>query len=64
MIWCENTSEEEISDTNAEYNSHSEIINIFYQIYKIVQIDHEHSGDIDGVFQNYVYNNILYVYEK
>ena len=53
-----------IFDINDEDNSLSEIINLFYRIYKIVQIDNEHAGDIDDGFQYHAYKNWLHVDEK
>ena len=64
MIWCEKISDEVNFDIGDEYDFLSEIINLFYQIYKIVWIDNEHYGDIDDRFQNRVYNNLLHVDEK
>ena len=57
MIWCENIPEEVNFDIDDENNSLSEIINLFYRIYKIVQIDNEHAGDIDDGFQYHAYKN-------
>ena len=64
MVWCEKISKEENFDIDDEYNSLSGIINLFYRICKIVQIDHEHDGDIDDGFKNHATNNILHVNEK
>ena len=64
MIWCENIPEEVNFDIDDENNSLSEIINLFYRIYKIIQIDNENYGDIDDGFQNHVYNNLLYADTK
>ena len=64
MIWCENILEEEYSDIDDEDNYLSGIINLFYCIHKILHIDNEHAGDIDNVFQNHVYDNLLHVDEK
>ena len=51
-------------DIDDENNSLYEIINLFYRIYKFLQIDNEHTGSIDDVFQNPVYKNILHIDEK
>ena len=64
MIQCETIPEEEKFDIDDIDNSLSEIINLFYQIYKIVYIYNEHYGEINHEFQNYVYKNILHVDEK
>ena len=64
MVWCEKISKEENFDIDDEDNSLSEIINLFYWIYKIVHIYNEHDGEIYDGFQNHFYNNILHVDEK
>ena len=64
MIFCEKILEEEKFDIDDEYNSLSVIIYLFYLIYKIVQIDNFHDGDMYDGFQNHVYNNILHFNEN
>ena len=45
-------------DIDDEENYLSEIIILFYGIYKIVQIDNEHVVDIYDVIPNNIYNNV------
>ena len=45
-------------DIDDEEDYLSEIIILFYGIYKIVQIDNEHVVDIYDVIPNNIYNNV------
>ena len=53
MKWYKNILEEEYFYINDEDNSLSEIINLFYHICKIVQIDNERDSENDYGFKSH-----------
>ena len=60
----QNILEEGKFDIEDEDNSFSEIINLFYRIYKIVKINNEYASDIYHECKNHVYKNLLHVDER